>query len=92
MCGQLLAGLLGPATNWRVPYLMVAVPSLLLALAIVLLVRDPPRYVPGLGLGNRFRGSQGWLADRLTPAAEAVHRRRLPHRLLCPQSVRLANC
>ncbi|GBF91667.1 MFS transporter [Raphidocelis subcapitata] len=43
MCGQLLAGLLGPATNWRVPYLMVAVPSLLLALAIVLFIKDPPR-------------------------------------------------
>jgi MFS family permease len=43
--GQLLAGLLGPATNWRVPYLIVAAPSIAIALIVLLTIRDPPRCV-----------------------------------------------
>ena len=39
----MLAGLLGPATSWRLPYLIVAAPSLALSILISLTVRDPPR-------------------------------------------------
>lgn len=40
---QMLAGFLGPATNWRVPYLAVAAPSLLLAVLVGFTIDDPPR-------------------------------------------------
>ncbi|KAF6255108.1 major facilitator superfamily domain-containing protein [Scenedesmus sp. NREL 46B-D3] len=41
--GQLLAGLVGPATNWRVPFVVLAAPSLLLALLLMATVQEPPR-------------------------------------------------
>jgi predicted MFS family arabinose efflux permease len=40
---QLLAGLVGPATNWRVPFVIMAAPSLLLALLLIFTVQEPPR-------------------------------------------------
>lgn len=40
---QMLAGLLGPATNWRLPFLVMAAPTLLLALLLLLTVEEPPR-------------------------------------------------
>jgi hypothetical protein len=40
---QLLAGLVGPATNWKVPFVIMAAPSLLLALLLLLTVQEPPR-------------------------------------------------
>ena len=39
----MLAGLLGPATSWRLPYLVVTTPCLVLSVLISLTVRDPPR-------------------------------------------------
>uniref|UniRef100_A0A383W382 Major facilitator superfamily (MFS) profile domain-containing protein n=1 Tax=Tetradesmus obliquus TaxID=3088 RepID=A0A383W382_TETOB len=41
--GQLLAGMVGPATNWKVPFVILAAPSLLLAVLLLLTVREPPR-------------------------------------------------
>ncbi|KAI8473562.1 MAG: major facilitator superfamily domain-containing protein, partial [Monoraphidium minutum] len=41
--GQMVAGILGPATNWRLPFVLVAAPALLLALVMVLVTREPPR-------------------------------------------------
>ena len=49
---QMMAGLLGPATSWRVPYILVAAPSLALALVMVLTTREPPRRV-GRELGSK---------------------------------------
>lgn len=44
--GQLISGILGPATNWRVPFVLVAAPSLVLALVMVLVTKEPPRCAP----------------------------------------------
>lgn len=40
---QMLAGLLGPATNWRLPFLVMATPTLLLAVLLLATVSEPPR-------------------------------------------------
>lgn len=40
---QALAGAIGPATNWRVPFVVVAAPSLMVALVMLLTTREPPR-------------------------------------------------
>jgi hypothetical protein len=39
----MLAGLLGPSTNWRVPFVVMAAPTLLLSLLLVATVTEPPR-------------------------------------------------
>ncbi|KIZ04154.1 major facilitator superfamily MFS-1 [Monoraphidium neglectum] len=41
--GQFIAGIVGPATNWRIPFVLVAAPALLLALIMVATTREPPR-------------------------------------------------
>ncbi len=41
--GQALSGAVGPATNWRVPFVVVAAPSLLVAVVMQLTTREPPR-------------------------------------------------
>lgn len=40
---QGIASLLGPAVNWRLPFVVVAVPSLLVALIMRLTTTEPPR-------------------------------------------------
>lgn len=40
---QMVAGLLGPATNWRLPFLVMAAPTLALAVLLLLTVKEPPR-------------------------------------------------
>jgi predicted MFS family arabinose efflux permease len=40
---QMVAGLLGPATNWRVPFVVMAAPTLALVLLLLLTVREPAR-------------------------------------------------
>jgi predicted MFS family arabinose efflux permease len=35
--------LLGPATNWRLPFLVMAAPTLLLVMLLLLTVKEPPR-------------------------------------------------
>lgn len=40
---QFLAALVGPATDWRLPFVLVAAPSLLAALLMLLTTREPPR-------------------------------------------------
>jgi predicted MFS family arabinose efflux permease len=39
----MVAGLLGPATNWRLPFLVMAAPTLLLAFLLLATVKEPPR-------------------------------------------------
>jgi MFS family permease len=41
--GQAIAGFLGPTFGWRLPFLVVAVPALLVALAVFIFVEDPER-------------------------------------------------
>ena len=43
--GQLVAGVLGPVTNWRLPFVLVAAPALLLAVIMLATTREPPRWV-----------------------------------------------
>jgi predicted MFS family arabinose efflux permease len=41
--GQLLAGFVGPTLGWRLPFLIIAVPALVLAAAVYFTAREPPR-------------------------------------------------
>ncbi len=41
--GQLLAGFIGPAFGWRLPFIIVAIPNFALCLLFVLTVREPGR-------------------------------------------------
>jgi hypothetical protein len=41
--GQFFAGLVGSATNWRVPFLLISIPSLLCAALLYLTVDEPKR-------------------------------------------------
>jgi hypothetical protein len=40
---QALSGSIGPATNWRVPFVVVAAPSLAVAVLMQLTTQEPPR-------------------------------------------------
>ncbi|GIL90022.1 hypothetical protein Vretimale_18101 [Volvox reticuliferus] len=65
--GQALSGSIGPATNWRVPFVVVAAPSLGVALMMLLTTVEPPRgafeealrerYAEGMG---SYEGSISW--------------------------------
>ncbi|GLI68460.1 hypothetical protein VaNZ11_012882, partial [Volvox africanus] len=65
--GQALSGSIGPATNWRVPFMVVAAPSLAVALVMLLTTVEPPRgafeealrerYAEGMG---SYEGSISW--------------------------------
>jgi MFS family permease len=41
--GQMLAGFLGSSHGWRLPFLIIAIPSLFLALLILMTVKEPVR-------------------------------------------------
>ena len=41
--GQAIAGFLGPAFGWRLPFLVVAVPALICSACVFFFVKDPPR-------------------------------------------------
>eukprot|EP00878_Enallax_costatus_P045766 GHUV01055247.1.p1 GENE.GHUV01055247.1~~GHUV01055247.1.p1 ORF type:complete len:296 (+),score=80.51 GHUV01055247.1:482-1369(+) len=41
--GQMLAGIAGPATNWKVPFVVMAAPTLVLALVLFVTAKEPPR-------------------------------------------------
>lgn len=41
--GQLLAGLVGPTYGWRLPFLIIATPAILNALAVLVLANEPER-------------------------------------------------
>ncbi|EFJ46143.1 hypothetical protein VOLCADRAFT_93591 [Volvox carteri f. nagariensis] len=65
--GQALSGSIGPATNWRLPFVVVAAPSLCAALLMLATTQEPPRgafeealrerYSEGLGA---YEGSISW--------------------------------
>lgn len=39
----MLAGIVGPATNWKVPFVVMAAPSLALAIVLLATAKEPPR-------------------------------------------------
>ena len=41
--GQLLAGLMGPVYGWRLPFILVAIPNLVLAFLFLFIAADPKR-------------------------------------------------
>lgn len=41
--GQLLAGIIGPISSWRLPFLLVSIPALLLGILILLTASEPKR-------------------------------------------------
>jgi predicted MFS family arabinose efflux permease len=41
--GQLIAGFIGPSHGWRMPFIVVAIPAMLIALLFVLTTREPRR-------------------------------------------------
>jgi predicted MFS family arabinose efflux permease len=43
--GQFIAGMIGPELGWRVPFVMIAVPSIICALLVILTVVEPDRGV-----------------------------------------------
>ena len=42
-CGQLLAGFIGPAYGWRLPFLVVAIPAMFCGLIVILTATEPIR-------------------------------------------------
>lgn len=43
LTGQMLGGLAGPVWGWRIPFLIVSIPSICLAIVVFLGAKDPPR-------------------------------------------------
>ncbi|CAJ1940366.1 unnamed protein product [Cylindrotheca closterium] len=41
--GQAIAGYIGPTFGWRLPFLLVSIPAVLLGFAVLWFVEDPPR-------------------------------------------------
>ena len=41
--GQLMAGMIGPTTGWRIPFIIVAIPNFLLGILFWLTVKEPQR-------------------------------------------------
>ncbi|KAG2447464.1 hypothetical protein HYH02_007785 [Chlamydomonas schloesseri] len=68
--GQALSGSIGPATNWRVPFVVVAAPSLVVALVMQLTTTEPPRGAFEEALqeryaeGSSYEGSISWAKVR----------------------------
>ncbi|KAG2422826.1 hypothetical protein HXX76_015768 [Chlamydomonas incerta] len=69
--GQALSGSIGPATNWRVPFVVVAAPSLAVALVMQLTTTEPPRGAFEEALQERYaegapyEGSISWAKLRI---------------------------
>jgi hypothetical protein len=68
---QGLASIVGPATNWRLPFVLVAIPAVLLALVMVLTTSDPPRGAfevalqAGMGEGLSYEEVISWAKTRV---------------------------
>ena len=55
--GQIMAGTVGPAFGWRVPFLLAAAPAMLLALAAYLTIEEPERGAMEQAVRERARAS-----------------------------------
>ena len=61
--GQVLAGVLGARAGWRMPFVVVAAPALVLAAAVAALVEEPRRGAQEAALADRDGG--GEYAERI---------------------------
>lgn len=65
--GQALAGLIGPATNWRWPFVIVALPSLFVTGMMLALVQEPPRGITEPALQAEFAADANFVySERIT--------------------------
>jgi predicted MFS family arabinose efflux permease len=62
IAGQLVSGYVGPATGWRMPFIIVSVPTLLFLLLFFLLVKEPRRGAAEEGVNSLV--AQGLLYPR----------------------------
>lgn len=60
--GQVVSGYMGPSTGWRLPFIIVSVPTLLVLLAFFLVVREPSRGAAEQGIDSLV--AQGYLYPR----------------------------
>lgn len=64
--GQLLAGFVGPAMGWRLPFIIVAVPNFFLCALMLFTVKEPPRGITEESLrdliekGMAYTGRINW--------------------------------
>ncbi|GAX82743.1 hypothetical protein CEUSTIGMA_g10169.t1 [Chlamydomonas eustigma] len=56
--GQMLAGLIGPAAGWRLPFVIISVPAIMVACVMQLTTQEPPRGVCEEALQGR-QGADG---------------------------------
>lgn len=62
--GQGVAGFLGPTFGWRVPFLVISIPALLVAAAVLIIVEDPERgAMEQATLEHRQRQAESSLVD-----------------------------
>ena len=57
--GQLMSGMVGPALGWRVPFLIVAIPGILLNLLVLFTLAEPKRGFADLEREEHFRRKNG---------------------------------
>ena len=57
--GQLVSGYVGPATGWRMPFIIVSVPTLIVLLVFFLVVKEPRRGAAEEGVNSLV--AQGYL-------------------------------
>jgi len=57
--GQLVSGYIGPSTGWRLPFVIVSVPTVVVLLVFFLVVREPPRGAAEEGVNSLV--AQGYL-------------------------------
>ena len=66
LVGQMAGGLIGPHYGWRVPFFVVAVPALIMAVVVFFTVEDPPRgqqeqaLTRAVASGESYHGSFTW--------------------------------
>ncbi len=64
--GQLLAGFIGPAMGWRLPFIIVAIPNFFLCALMLFTVKEPPRGITEESLrdliekGMAYTGRINW--------------------------------
>lgn len=78
---QVVAGNVGPATNWRLPFVIVAAPSLLVALVMLLTTQEPPRGAFEEALQQRY--TQGQQYTETVSWSKVKSMLRVPSNLLC---------
>ncbi len=66
LLGQMMGGLVGPQVGWRIPFIIVAVPALIMAFIVLFTVEDPPRgqqeqaLMRAVASGENYAGHFTW--------------------------------